>query len=73
MTDDTPVLYTLTALSQNTARIMAEIETAGKPAFIISYGRFIAMITPLKPGEVESRVLGEMARALAGEDKEHGR
>ena len=62
------VLYTLTDLSQNTARIMAEIETAGKPAFIISYGRFIAMITLLKPGEVESRVLGEMAREL-GHDR----
>ena len=69
VTTETAV-YTLSDLTQDAARIMDEIEQSGKPAFITRHGRFIAMITPLKPGEVESRVLGEMARALTGKEGE---
>ena len=44
---------------------MAEVEKTGKPAFITRHGRFVAMITPLAAGQVESRVLAEMAREIA--------
>ena len=69
MTTETAV-YTLSDLTQDAARIMDEIEQSGKPAFITRHGRFVAVITPMEPGEVESRVLGEMARALTGKDGE---
>lgn len=61
--DDTggALVCTLGDLSRDTARIMAEIEAAGKPAFITRHGRFIATIIPLEPGEVESRVLSDGA------------
>ena len=51
-------------LNQQTARIMGEIEKTGKPAFITRHGRFVAIITPVAPGQVESRVLAEMAREM---------
>ena len=62
--NDEPLVYTMRDLNQQTARIMSEIENSGKPAFITSHGRFVAMITPLTPGQVESRVLAEMAREI---------
>ena len=43
---------------------MSEIEETGKPAFITRHGRFVAIIKPLPPGQVESRVLAEMAREI---------
>jgi hypothetical protein len=52
-------------LTRQAARIMAEIEQSGKPAFITRLGRFAAVITPLAPGQVESQVLAEMAREIA--------
>lgn len=51
-------------LNQQTSQIMSEIEKTGKTAFITKHGRFIATITPLKAGKVESRVLAEMAREI---------
>jgi|GEM_PF-4981387 len=63
-TGDTPAVYTMSELAVNLARIIAEIEASGKPAFITRKGRFIAIIQPLKPGGVESRVLPVMAREL---------
>ena len=57
-------------LGQQAARIMTEVENSGKPALITRHGRFIAIITPLAPGQVESRVLPEMARQIAKRD--HG-
>lgn len=51
-------------LDQRTISIISEIEMAGKPAFITRYGRFVAMITPLASGQVESHVLAEMAREI---------
>jgi antitoxin (DNA-binding transcriptional repressor) of toxin-antitoxin stability system len=65
VSDDDALVYTMRDLNQQTARIMAEIEKSGKPAFITRHGRFVAFITPLAPGRVESRVLAEMARELA--------
>jgi antitoxin (DNA-binding transcriptional repressor) of toxin-antitoxin stability system len=62
--DDEALVYTMRDLNQQTARIMSDIETTGKTAFITRHGRFIAIITPLAPGQVESRVLTEMAREI---------
>lgn len=62
--DDDPLVYTVRDLSQRTASIISEIEMAGKPAFITRHGRFVAMITPLASGQVESHVLDEMAREI---------
>jgi antitoxin (DNA-binding transcriptional repressor) of toxin-antitoxin stability system len=57
-------VYTMRQLGQDTARVIAEIEQSGKPAFITRQGRFIAVIKPIAAGEVESRILAEMAREI---------
>ncbi len=62
--DDEALVYTMRDLNQQTARIMGEVEKTGKPAFITRHGRFVAIITPVAPGQVESRVLAEMAREI---------
>ena len=67
MEDANSLVYTMRDLNQNTARVMNEIREAGKPAFITSYGRFIAMITPLTPGQVEQQALATIAREIAGD------
>jgi antitoxin (DNA-binding transcriptional repressor) of toxin-antitoxin stability system len=51
-------------LNQQTARIMSEMEETQKPVFITRHGRFFAIITPVAPGEIETRVLSEMAREI---------
>jgi antitoxin (DNA-binding transcriptional repressor) of toxin-antitoxin stability system len=51
-------------LNQQTARIMGQIEKTGKPAFVTRHGRLIALIQPLAPGQVESRVLAAMTREI---------
>jgi antitoxin (DNA-binding transcriptional repressor) of toxin-antitoxin stability system len=58
------LVYTMRDLNQQTARIMNEIESTGRTAFITRHGRFVATIVPLRPGQVESRVLAEMAREI---------
>ena len=63
--DDGVLVYTMRDLNQQTARIMAEIEKSGKPAYITKHGRFVAIITPLAHGQAESRVLAEMQREIA--------
>ena len=68
--DDQALVFTMRELGQQAARIMTEVENSGKPALITRHGRFIAIITPLAPGQVESRVLPEMARQIAKRD--HG-
>ena len=65
MGDANNLVYTMRDLNQNTARVMTEIRAAGKPAFITSYGRFIAVITPLEPGQVEQQALAAIAREMA--------
>jgi prevent-host-death family protein len=64
--DDDALVYSMRDLNQQTARIMSEVEKTGKPAFITKHGRFVAVIRPLAHGQVESRVLAEMAREIAG-------
>jgi antitoxin (DNA-binding transcriptional repressor) of toxin-antitoxin stability system len=63
--DDDALVFTMRDLNQQTARTMNEIEKTGQPAFITKHGRFVALITPLASGQVESRVLAEMAREIA--------
>ena len=75
-TGDTPAFYTMHDLTEDTVRVLAEIQEAGKPAFITRHGRFVAVITPLAPGQVEGSVLAGMAReigALLREDGDHDR
>ena len=51
------LVYTVLDLEQQSTRIMSQVEETREPAFITRDGRFIAVITPLAPGQVESRVL----------------
>ena len=66
--DDEALIYTMRELNQQTARVIEEIEKAGRPAIITRHGRFVAIIRPLAAGQVESRVLPEMARQIAERD-----
>ena len=59
---DKPDVYTMRQLGQQTAFVMEQIEKNG-PALITRHGHFVAMITPLR-GDVESRVLSEMAQEI---------
>lgn len=61
---DEVLVYTLSDLRQQTARVMSEIQKSGMPAFITRKGRFVAVMTSLAPGQVESRVLAELAREI---------
>jgi antitoxin (DNA-binding transcriptional repressor) of toxin-antitoxin stability system len=56
-------------LNQRLSHIMSEIELTGKSAFITRHGRFVAVITPLAPGQVESRVLHEMSREIGNRSR----
>ena len=62
------LIYSMRELGRQAGRIVREIENSGKPAFITRYGRFIATITPLASGQVESEVLPEMARQIAKQE-----
>lgn len=68
---DEALVFTMRDLNQQTARVMSEIETTGRTAFITRHGRFVAVIKPLAAGDVESRVLTEMAREL-GKQRDQG-
>ena len=67
--DDDALVFTLRELNQQTAQIMNEIEKTGKPAVLTRHSRVIAVITPVAPGQVESRVLPEIARQAAKRDQ----
>ena len=62
---DEALVITMRELNQQTASIISEIEKTGRPAVITKHGRFVAVITPLAPGQVESRILPEIARQAA--------
>jgi antitoxin (DNA-binding transcriptional repressor) of toxin-antitoxin stability system len=68
--DDLALVFTTHELGQQAARLVSEIQKAGRPAVITEHGRFIATITPLMSGQVESQVLPEMARQI--EKTSHG-
>ena len=67
--DDEALVFTMRDLNQHTGQVMEKIEKAGEPAIITRHGRFIAIIRPLAPGQVESRVLPEVARQVANRDQ----
>ena len=60
--DKKPEVYTVRQLGQQTAFVIEQIEKNG-PALITRHGHFVATISPLR-GDVESRVLSEMAREI---------
>ncbi len=62
--DDEALVFTTHELGRQAARLISEIEKAGKPAVITKHGRFVAIIRPLAPGQVESRILPEIARQI---------
>jgi prevent-host-death family protein len=61
--DPKPEVYTIRQLGQQTAFIIEQIEKNG-PALITRNGHFAVMISPLR-GDVEARVLSEMAREIS--------
>ena len=60
---DAPRVYTMTELNQQTARVLEEVNRTGQPAVITRHGRFVAMLTPLETGQVESAALSRGALA----------
>ena len=62
---DKPEVYTIRQLGQQTAFVVEQIEKNG-PALITRNGHFVATISPLR-GDVESRVLTEMAREIGNQ------
>ena len=67
--DEEALVFTMRDLNQQTAQVMEEIEKAGRACHHHRHGRFIAIIRPLAPGQVESRVLPEVARQVAKRDQ----
>jgi prevent-host-death family protein len=65
-TVEAPRVYTMTELNQQTARVLEEVNEAGRPAVITRHGRFVAMLSPLAAGQVESTALsrGPVAEEL---------
>ena len=61
--DDKPGVYTMRQLNQRTAFVIDQVIEKNGPALITRLGRFVAVITPLR-GDVEARVLSEMAREI---------
>jgi antitoxin (DNA-binding transcriptional repressor) of toxin-antitoxin stability system len=62
VSEQKPEVYTIRQLGQQTAFIIDQIEKNG-PALITRNGHFVVMIRPLL-GDVEARVLSEMAREI---------
>ncbi len=62
VSEQKPEVYTIRQLGQQTAFIIEQIEKNG-PALITRNGHFVVMISPLQ-GDVEARVLSEMAREI---------
>ena len=54
---EAPRVYTMTELNQQTARVLEAVNESGRPAVITRHGRFLAMLTPLAAGQVESAAL----------------
>jgi hypothetical protein len=59
------LVYTVRELDRHAARIMSQVEETREPAFITRDGRFIAIIEPLAPGQIESRVLAGISREVS--------
>jgi antitoxin (DNA-binding transcriptional repressor) of toxin-antitoxin stability system len=61
-----PVIYTVSQLGAPARDIISQIRERGELALITDHGRFVAVITPLRDGEIEAQVLPEIARELQG-------
>ena len=59
-----PVIFTVSQLGTPARDIISQLRERGEPALITDHGRFVAVITPLRDGEIEARVLPEIAREL---------
>lgn len=57
-------MYTMRELSQDTSRVMREINESDEPAVITRHGRFMALVFPLVHADVESHVLGAVIQAV---------
>ncbi len=57
-------IVTMRELSQRTAQVIDEINKNGKPVLLTRHGRFLAVITPLAPRQVESVVLAHLGDFL---------
>ena len=69
---DRALVFTVRDLNQRTGQVMDEIEKYQRPAVITRHGRFIATIKPLAPGQVESLVLGALAREIGSQERTLG-
>jgi hypothetical protein len=56
--------YTIRDLIQRPEQVMDEIRKYHRLAYVTRHGRFVATITPIAPGRVESAVLPAMAREI---------
>jgi antitoxin (DNA-binding transcriptional repressor) of toxin-antitoxin stability system len=66
---DRALVFTVRDLNQRTGQVMDEIEKYQRPAVITRRGRFVALIQPLAAGQVESLVLGAMAREMGQQEE----
>ena len=57
--------FTVKELVAAPAQVIAAAQEAGLPVFITDHGRFVFLIYPLEPGQVESVVLAHMAQEIA--------
>jgi hypothetical protein len=69
---DRALVFTVRDLDHRTGQVMDEIEKYQRPAVITRYGRFITTIKPLAPGQVESPVLGAIAREIGSHERTLG-
>jgi antitoxin (DNA-binding transcriptional repressor) of toxin-antitoxin stability system len=64
VSDGGALVCTVHDLNQRTDQLLEQIRKHQRAMYITSRGRFIAQVTSLEPGEVESAVLTEMAQEL---------
>jgi antitoxin (DNA-binding transcriptional repressor) of toxin-antitoxin stability system len=68
MADGEPLVFTMRELNQDTSRVMGAIRNSGRPAYITLRGQYVAVVVPLKPGEIESQVLRELGERYRSEE-----
>lgn len=64
-------VFKMRELSNDTARVMREITESGRPALITLRGRFVAMITPLNEGELESKLISAALESGTEESRQY--
>ncbi|MEH0517334.1 hypothetical protein QBC31_43010 [Streptomyces sp. B21-079] len=63
-------VFKMRELSNDTARVMREISESGEPALITLRGRFVAVITPLTDGDLESKLISAALESGALETRQ---